>query len=52
LIHPPVLQFNNTNQGSWTPSLNLPTLLTTIRLLLAHPNAEDGLVPEATEVRQ
>lgn len=37
-------------QGSWSPSLNLPALLTTIRLLLAHPNAEDGLVPEATEV--
>ncbi len=37
-------------QGSWTPSLNIPTLLTTIRLLLAHPNADDGLEPEATEL--
>lgn len=49
-IHLNTKRYLNTQQGSWTPSLNLPTLLTTIRLLLAHPNAEDGLVPEATEV--
>jgi len=39
-------------QGSWTPSLNIPTLLTTLRLLLAHPNADDGLAPEPTALYQ
>jgi hypothetical protein len=33
-------------QGSWTPSINVPTLLTTVRLLMAQPNADDGLMPE------
>ena len=32
--------------GSWMPSVNLCTLLTTIRLLLAHPNPDDGLMPD------
>jgi hypothetical protein len=32
--------------GSWTPSINIPTLLTTIRTLIAHPNGDDGLMPE------
>ena len=36
-------------QGSWSPSVNINTLLLTIRLLLAHPNADDGLVPDITE---
>ena len=35
--------------GSWSPSVNVNTLLLTIRLLMAQPNAEDGLVPEITE---
>jgi ubiquitin-conjugating enzyme E2 T len=35
--------------GSWSPSVNINTLLLTIRLLMAQPNAEDGLVPEITE---
>lgn len=37
-------------QGSWAPSINISTLLTTIRLLLAHPNPDDGLMPEITEL--
>ncbi|CAN0265961.1 unnamed protein product, partial [Hapterophycus canaliculatus] len=32
--------------GSWAPSMNVPTLLTTIRLLMAHPNGDDGLMPD------
>ena len=36
-------------QGTWTPSININTLLLTIRLLMASPNADDGLVPEITE---
>ena len=35
--------------GSWSPSINLNTLLLTIRVLMAQPNAEDGLVPDITE---
>ncbi len=36
-------------QGTWSPSININTLLLTIRLLMAQPNADDGLVPEITE---
>eukprot|EP00606_Chrysophyceae_sp_TOSAG23-5_P001381 GSChrysophyteH2.ASY1.ANO1.1163.1 assembled CDS len=36
-------------QGSWTPSININTLLLTIRLLMAQPNADDGLVLDITE---
>ncbi|CAN0394586.1 unnamed protein product [Ectocarpus sp. 12 AP-2014] len=36
--------------GSWAPSMNVPTLLTTIRLLMAHPNGDDGLMPDITEL--
>ncbi|CAM9643071.1 unnamed protein product [Discosporangium mesarthrocarpum] len=32
--------------GSWAPSMNVATLLTTIRLLIAHPNGDDGLMPD------
>lgn len=35
--------------GSWSPCLNINTLLLSIRLLMAYPNVEDGLVPEITE---
>jgi hypothetical protein len=28
----------------------MSTLLTTIRLLMAHPNPDDGLMPDITEV--
>jgi len=36
-------------KGTWTPSLNLSTLLTTIRLLLSSPNPDDPLMPDITE---
>lgn len=32
------------------PSVNISTLLTTIRLLMAEPNADDGLMPEITDL--
>ena len=36
-------------KGSWQPSVNLSTLLTTIRLLMSEPNPDDGLMPDITE---
>jgi hypothetical protein len=33
-------------QGSWVPAVSLGALLTTIRLLLATPNPDDGLMPD------
>jgi ubiquitin-conjugating enzyme E2 T len=36
-------------QGTWSPSININTLLLTIRLLMAQPNADDGLVLDITE---
>jgi len=36
-------------QGTWSPSININTLLLTIRVLMAQPNADDGLVPDITE---
>ncbi|EGG14276.1 hypothetical protein DFA_12046 [Cavenderia fasciculata] len=36
-------------QGSWGPAHNLSTTLTTIRLLMAHPNPDDPLMKEITE---
>jgi len=35
-------------QGSWSPAVSLNVLLTTLRTLLAHPNPDDGLMPEIT----
>ena len=35
--------------GSWSPSINLNTLLLTIRVLMGCPNPDDGLVPDITE---
>ena len=35
--------------GSWSPSVNINTLLLTIRVLMGNPNADDGLVPDITE---
>ncbi|KAL1511172.1 hypothetical protein AB1Y20_005988 [Prymnesium parvum] len=35
-------------KGAWTPSLNISTLLTSIRLLMSEPNAEDGLMADIT----
>jgi ubiquitin-conjugating enzyme E2 T len=37
-------------QGSWSPASNIYSVLLSIRLLLAHPNAEDGLVPDITDL--
>ncbi|EEY65550.1 ubiquitin-conjugating enzyme E2, putative [Phytophthora infestans T30-4] len=36
-------------KGSWLPSVNISTLLTTIRLLMGEPNADDGLMPEIAD---
>ena len=43
-----VYTFNNNSitKGSWSPSINLNTLLLTIRLLMGAPNADDGLMPD------
>ena len=35
-------------RGTWVPSMNISTTLQHIRLLLATPNADDGLMPEIT----
>ena len=34
--------------GTWVPSMNISTTLQHIRLLMATPNADDGLMPEIT----
>ncbi len=36
-------------KGSWGPQINLSTVLATIRLLMATPNPQDGLMAEITE---
>ena len=36
--------------GSWSPSINFGTLLSQIRLLMATPNPDDGLMPDITEL--
>ncbi|XWS17252.1 hypothetical protein CRYUN_Cryun33cG0051700 [Craigia yunnanensis] len=35
-------------KGAWQPSLNISTVLTSIRLLLGEPNPDDGLMCEAS----
>jgi ubiquitin-conjugating enzyme E2 T len=35
-------------KGGWRPSLNISTILMSVRLLLAEPNPDDGLVQELT----
>lgn len=37
-------------KGSWSPALSISTLLLQLRLLLAHPNARDGLVADITQL--
>ncbi|KAL0339065.1 UNVERIFIED_CONTAM: putative ubiquitin-conjugating enzyme E2 37 [Sesamum angustifolium] len=37
-------------KGSWQPSLNISTVLTSIRLLLSEPNPDDGLMHEPIEL--
>ena len=36
--------------GSWRPAVSLPSLLLSIRSLMAEPNPDDGLVPEISEL--
>lgn len=36
-------------QGNWSPSININTILLSIRLLMGSPNAEDGLVADITQ---
>ncbi|KAL3823404.1 hypothetical protein ACHAXA_004279 [Cyclostephanos tholiformis] len=36
--------------GSWSPAVSLPSLLLSIRSLLAEPNPDDGLVPDISEL--
>eukprot|EP00316_Scyphosphaera_apsteinii_P004983 CAMPEP_0119322596 /NCGR_PEP_ID=MMETSP1333-20130426/58656_1 /TAXON_ID=418940 /ORGANISM="Scyphosphaera apsteinii, Strain RCC1455" /LENGTH=266 /DNA_ID=CAMNT_0007329863 /DNA_START=34 /DNA_END=835 /DNA_ORIENTATION=+ len=35
-------------KGAWKPSLNISTLLSSIQLLMSHPNPDDGLMLEIT----
>jgi ubiquitin-conjugating enzyme E2 T len=37
---------NSPPKGNWKPIINLSTLLTSIQLLMAEPNADDGLMAE------
>ena len=37
-------------QGAWQPSLNISTVLTSIRLLLTEPNPDDGLMCEVVSL--
>lgn len=41
-----VSKVQNWKQGSWKPSINIPTLLATIRQLMLEPNPDDGLMVE------
>jgi len=36
--------------GSWKPSINLSSVLTSLQVLLAEPNPEDPLVPEIANI--
>jgi len=36
-------------KGAWKPSLNVSTVLSSIRLLMSHPNPDDGLMVEITQ---
>jgi ubiquitin-conjugating enzyme E2 T len=36
--------------GSWSPAVSMPSLLLSIRSLMAEPNPDDGLVPEISEL--
>ena len=41
---------NSPPAGSWSPAVSLPSLLLSIRSLMAEPNPDDGLVPEISEL--
>ena len=43
---PPHTAQHRLSQGAWKPSLNVSTVLSSIRLLMSHPNPEDGLMVE------
>ena len=36
--------------GSWSPAVSLPSLLLSVRSLMAEPNPDDGLVPDISEL--
>lgn len=42
LVQPP--------KGAWTPSLNISTVLSTIQVLMSHPNPTDPLMADINEV--
>merc|ERR1719353_2665739 len=48
VIQGPPDTLNMPPKGAWKPSLNIPTVLSTIRLLLEHPNPDDGLMTDIT----
>jgi ubiquitin-conjugating enzyme E2 T len=37
-------------KGAWTPSLNISTVLSSIQLLISHPNPDDPLMADINEV--
>ena len=37
-------------KGSWKPSINISTLLTSLQLLMSEPNPEDGLLPDVVRM--
>ena len=43
---PPHTAQHRLSQGAWKPSLNVSTVLSSIRLLMSHPNPDDGLMVE------
>jgi ubiquitin-conjugating enzyme E2 T len=38
--------------GTWSPAVSLTSLLLSLQILLAEPNAEDGLMPEISKLYQ
>ncbi len=36
-------------KGAWKPALNLSTVLSSIQLLMSHPNPDDGLMADITQ---
>ena len=37
-------------QGAWKPSLSISTVLSSIQLLMSHPNPDDGLMLDIVRV--
>lgn len=44
------IYLNMPRKGSWKPSLNISTLLTSILALMSTPNMDDGLMPEISDL--